>query len=606
MPDLETRLAEGLAWLVGMIWSNPLFLLLLGAGLVFTVLTRFIQRRALTHGIACIRGLYDRPEDAGQINHFQALCAALSATIGLGNIAGVGVAISTGGPGAVFWMWVVGLLGMATKFITCTLAVMFRETRDVPDPSAPDLAEADAEAHSLEYRGEADSPQTPPLPQARGEVRGGPMWYMQKALVEPLRAKGNPVWGFFRILAVLFALFTALGALGGGNMFQSHEVAATLEENFNVPPVLSGVALALLVSMVVIGGIKRIGQVAGALVPFMCVLYVVGSMIIILRNYDAVPAMIASIFHDAFTGTAAGGAFLGITLRQAFVQGLRRACFSNEAGMGSAPIAHAAAKTDEPVREGVVAALGPFIDTIVICTMTALVILITNTWCREPVATVTAVDTEQGRVTVAFDPNRPDQLRYVRGQLKVEVYPTAPGGEIYTAVLDRINGERRDDNVRVDQPTRGELVLDVPPGERAEAASSLRVGQPVHLLLEGAELSTLAYDRGLAGFGTYVVMVGICCFAFSTMISWSYYGEKGAEFLLGPRAILPYKFLFVAMIVVGTLSERFKPVYDFSDAMFGLMVFCNLPAALVLMPRVLSATRDYFERLRSGRIRRTR
>jgi len=606
MPDLETQVGEWVGWLVGVIWSNPLFFLLLGAGLLFTVLTRFVQWRALTHGIACVRGLYDRPEDAGQINHFQALCAALSATIGLGNIAGVAVAIAAGGPGAVFWMWVVGLLGMATKFITCTLGVMFRETRDVPDPSAPALAEADAEAHVLEYRDEAGSPDVPPEPLARGEVRGGPMWYMQKALVEPLRRRGNPAWALFRVLAVLFAVFTALGALGGGNMFQSHEVAATLEQNFGIPPAYCGVVLAILVAMVSIGGIKRIGQVAAALVPFMCLLYVFGSVFIIARNHAAVPATLGTIFHDAFSGTAAGGAFLGITVRQAFVQGLRRACFSNEAGMGSAPIAHAAARTNEPVREGVVAALGPFIDTLVICTMTALVILITGAWSREPVATVTSVDPARPYVTVAFDPNQPDQLQYVRGQLEVQIYPDGPEGEVRTAVLDAINGEQRDENERVESPVEGRLKLDVPRNLWPEVAADLRAGQCVHLLIEGAELSTFAYDRGLTGFGTYVVMAGICCFAFSTMISWSYYGEKGAEFLLGPKGILPYKFLFVAMIVVGTLSERFQPVYDFSDAMFGLMVFCNLPAALILMPRVLRASRDYFGRLARGEIRRTK
>ena len=611
MSGWETHLGAWIGWLMGYIWSEPLFLLLLGAGLLFSILTRFVQWRAVTHGIACVRGLYDRPEDAGQINHFQALCAALSATIGLGNIAGVAVAISAGGPGAVFWMWVVGLLGMATKFVTCTLGVMFRESRDVPDPSAPDLAEADAEAHSLEYRGETGSPETSPEPQARGEVRGGPMWYMQKALVEPLREKGNPAWTLFRALAVLFAVFTALGALGGGNMFQSHEVAATLEENFGVSPTASGLTLAVLVALVIIGGIKRIGQVAGTLVPFMCLLYVAGSVVIIVRNYETVPTMLGSIFHDAFSGSAAGGAFLGITLREAFAWGLRRACFSNEAGMGSAPIAHAAAKTNEPIREGVVAAIGPFIDTIVICTMTALVILITGTWCREPVARVTDVRTEglqtdAPQIGIAFDSNVPDQLKYVRGQLKVQIYVDVQNKDVKTAVVETINGKQRDVNERVASPATGELRLDVSPEVLADALDDVKVGQPVHLVLEGAELSTLAYDRGLSGFGTYVVLMGICCFAFSTMISWSYYGEKGAEFLFGPRAILPYKFLFVAMIVVGTMSERFAPVYDFSDAMFGLMVFCNLPAALALMPRVLRAAADYFRRLDSGEMKRTR
>jgi hypothetical protein len=240
--------------------------------------------------------------------------------------------------------------------------------------------------------------------------------------------------------------------------------------------------------------------------------------------------------------------------------------------------------------------------------MTALVILITNTWSRGPVAAVTAVSRTEPRVTIAFDPNMPDQLRHVRGQLTVKIYPDSPQGEILDARIDVLNGRRVDRNVKASSPESGELLVDVGPQDWPSVADQIRPGQHVHLHLEGVELSTLAYDRGLPGwgFGTFVVMAGVCLFAFSTMISWSYYGEKGIEFLLGPKAILPYKFLFVTMIVVGTLSEAFKPIYDFSDAMFGLMVFCNLPAALVLLPRVLRARRNYFDRLGRGRMPRTR
>ncbi len=609
MSETEVFISEWVAWLATTIWSNPLFLLLLGAGLLFTISTRFVQWRALTHGIACVRGLYDRPEDAGQINHFQALCAALSATIGLGNIAGVAVAIGTGGPGAVFWMWVVGLFGMATKFMSCTLAVMFRETLDVPDPSAPALTGGDAASHSLEYRGEAGSPIDAPEPRGRGEVRGGPMWYIQKGLVEPMRSRGNPAWVLFSVLAMLFAVFTMLGAIGSGNMFQSHEVGAALHGSFGVSPPLTGAVLAFLVALVIIGGIKRIGQVASAIVPFMCIIYVGGSLVIIGVNAPKVPELLSSILHDAFSGTAAGGAFLGITMREAFVQGLRRACFSNEAGIGSAPIAHAAAKTDEPVREGIVAALGPFIDTLVICTMTALVILITDTWQRAPIGELSAIHDREPEVTVAFDQEQQHQLAYVRSQLGVRIYPAESGGDVERAYIEGINGRRlRKANIQVDDPKTATLSIDVEPEQWPEFRKRFSRGQQVHLDLEGVNLSKLAYDRGLPGvqFGTYVVMAGVCLFAFSTMISWSYYGEKGAEFLFGSKAILPYKFLFVAMIVVGTLSERFKPIYDFSDAMFGMMVFCNLPAVLLLMPRVLRASRDYFGRLARGEIRRTR
>ncbi|MHC4236008.1 MAG: alanine/glycine:cation symporter family protein, partial [Planctomycetota bacterium] len=340
------------------VWSVPLFLLLLGCGLIFSVASKFAQWRILTHGYACIRGHYDRPDDTGHISHFQALCAALSATVGLGNIAGVAVALSIGGPGAVFWMWVVGLFGMALKFMECSLAVMYRDVRDVPDPSAPALTEKDAEERTLEYRGEP-----PPEPGAkergRGEVRGGPMWYMQKALVEPLRGRGNPLWVLFKILAVLFAISTMLNSFGGGNMFQGWNVSHIVSYYFEVPVYLPATVFSALVAMVIIGGIKRIGQVAAKLVPFMCVIYVLGALYIILSHAEDIPHYLRLIMARSFTPEGAGGGFAGATVWIAFRQGLRRACFSNEAGEGSAAMAHAAARTEEPIREGVVAGIGP-------------------------------------------------------------------------------------------------------------------------------------------------------------------------------------------------------------------------------------------------------
>ena len=591
------------------VWSVPLFLILLGCGLLFSVASKFAQWRILAHGYGCIRGHYDRPEDTGHINHFQALCAALSATIGLGNIAGVAVAVSMGGPGAIFWMWIIGFFGMALKFMECTLAVMFRDVRDVPDPSAPDLMEADAESRTLEYEG-AEPPLPGTVSQARGEVRGGPMWYIQKALVDPLRKRGNVFWVVFKVLAVLFATATILNSFGGGNMFQGWNVSDQLKTNFNIPVYPSAVIMCVLVAMVIIGGIKRIGNVASKLVPFMCVIYVSGALLVILMNVSEVPHYLALIVKSAFTPAAGGGAFTGVTVWIAFQQGLRRACFSNEAGEGSAAMAHAAAKTDEPIREGVVAGIGPFIDTIIICTMSALVILISGVWQRPAVGTVTAV--EDNRVLVSrsdglpakFEPLFLDYLTKDDSFLAIHVL-RAQDQELETVAAPIIEIERGSDE-RWDDITSFTLDLssDKIATDDREQFDLIKVGQPVHLDINGSSMTSFAFDTAFPGFGKYMVTLGVCLFAFSTMISWSYYGEKGTEYLLGPRAILPYKFIFVIFIFVGMTQDKFQYVYNFSDATTGLMVLCNLPAVLILSPVVLRAAKDYFRRLDSGQMPR--
>ena len=591
------------------VWSVPLFLILLGCGLIFSVASKFVQWRILTHGYSCIRGHYDRPEDTGHINHFQALCAALSATIGLGNIAGVAIAVSMGGPGAIFWMWIIGFFGMALKFMECSLAVMFRDVRDVPDPSAPDLMEQDAESRALEYEG-----QKPPAPgtlaQDRGEVRGGPMWYMQKALVDPLRKRGNVFWVVFKALAVLFATATILNSFGSGNMFQGWNVAEQLRSNFNIPIYPSAVVMCVLIALVIIGGIKRIGLVAAKLVPFMCVVYVLGALFVILLHVSQVPEYLALIVKSAFTPAAEGGAFTGVTVWIAFRHGLRRACFSNEAGEGSAAMAHAAAKTDEPIREGVVAGIGPFVDTIIICTMSALVILISGVWQRPAVGTVTAVD--DNRVLVARAEGLPPKLEplyldyLTQDKLFLAIHVLrAQDKELETVAAPVIEIERSSTE-RWEDVTAFTLDLssDQIATDDREQFNLIEVGQPVHLDVTGSSLTSFAFDTAFPGFGKYMVTLGVCLFAFSTMISWCYYGEKGTEYLLGPRAILPYKFIFVIFVFVGMTQDKFQYVYNFSDATVGLMVLCNLPVVLILSPAVLRAAKDYFRRLDSGQMPR--
>ncbi len=601
MFDLGQFAADMVDW----VWSVYLFLLLLGCGLAFSIISKFVQWRIMTHGYSCIRGHYDRPGDTGHINHFQALCAALSATIGLGNIAGVAVAVSLGGPGAVFWMWVVGVFGMALKFMECTLAVMFRDVRDIPDPSAPALTAADAEQRTLEYDGEE-----PPAPgaetRARGEVRGGPMWYMQKALVEPLRERGNGLWVVFKVLAVLFAVSTVLNSFGGGNMFQGWNVSDQLERHFAIRRELGAVLFSCLVAIVIIGGIRRIGEVASKLVPFMCVVYVLGALYVIVAHAGEVPKYISMIVTSAFTPTAETGACGGVIVWIAFKQGLRRACFSNEAGEGSAAMAHAAAKTDEPVREGVVAGIGPFVDTILICTMTALVLLTSGAWDRPAVGLIASIDGDTALVQrgAAIPENMEalylERVRVDAGKsLGVQVVREM-GKQLETVAAPISEIERGEGEGWAALQTVSLDLSKLKEGDREKVA----VGQHVHLDMDGAEMTGFAFDITLRGFGKYMVTIAVCLFGFSTMISWSYYGEKGAEYLMGPRAILPYKFLFVIFVFLGMVLPKFQTVYDFSDATTGLMVLWNLPAVLILSPVVIRAAKSYFNRLDRGEMPR--
>ena len=326
---------EALAVAVDYAWGMPLLVSLLGVGLVLTFYSRLIPFRYMGHAVDVLRGRYDRDDAPGDIDHFQALSTALASTLGMGNIGGVAIAITQGGPGAVFWMWMAAVVGMATKFFTCTLAVM--------------------------YRGK----------DSEGKIQGGPMYYIEVGLGKKWR------W-----LAVFFSVFGMIGCLA---MFQSNQMAEVLRESYNVPGWVTGLVTLVVVGAVVLGGIGRIATVASRLVPAMCILYLVMAVTIIVMNISEVPAVFAMIFHDAFNGTAATGGAAGIAWITVFQTGVKRAAFSNEAGLGTAPMAHGAAKTDEPVREGLVAMLGPFIDTIIVCSLTAIVVLLAGGWRGEDV-----------------------------------------------------------------------------------------------------------------------------------------------------------------------------------------------------------------------------
>ncbi|KKZ12658.1 MAG: sodium:alanine symporter [Candidatus Synechococcus spongiarum SP3] len=423
-------------------WGWPTVLLIAATGILLMLRLRFMPIQRLGYGFRLmLKPTTAADNDAGDVSPFQALMTSLSATVGTGNIAGVASAIFLGGPGAVFWMWVVAFFGIATKYAEAVLAVHYREV----DPL--------------------------------GNHVGGPMYYIKNGL--------GPSW---RWLGILFALFGMLAAFGIGNGVQSFEVASALG-TVGVPSLLTGVVLAVLVFLVIIGGVKRIASVASALVPFMAVAYLLACVIVLLSQASVVPGAFGSIFANAFTGKAAATG----TLTQVILMGFKRGIFSNEAGLGSAPIAHAAAKTTEPVRQGTIAMLGTFIDTIVICTMTALVILSTG----------------------AMDGN-----------------------------------------------------------------------------LSGSNLSIASFNAGIAGSG-WVVTAGLMLFALTTILGWSFYGEKCAEFLLGVKAITPFRLVWVAVVVIGCVAGDRGIVWGVADTLNGLMAIPNLIALVLLSGIVYKLTRDY-------------
>ncbi|MEM7636861.1 MAG: alanine/glycine:cation symporter family protein, partial [Pseudomonadota bacterium] len=443
-----------------------------------TVYFGFIQVRGFKHSIQLVKGDYADPNDAGEVSHFQALTTALSGTVGLGNIAGVAVAVGIGGPGATFWMIMAGLLGMASKFTECTLGVKYRN----------------------EYED--------------GTVSGGPMYYMSKGFAE----RGLPGG---KILAVVFAIFCILGALGGGNMFQANQAHAQISSITGAyPGWITGIVFALVVYAVIVGGIKSIANVTEKVVPFMGVLYVGTALIILLLNYDKIGWAFGQIFEGAFTGLGVAGGFVG-----ALIQGFKRAAFSNEAGVGSAAIAHSAVRTKEPITEGLVSLLEPFIDTVVICTMTALVITIS-------------------------------------GLLMVD-------------------------------PATGNFVLN------GDGNAIATVGD-----VSGVSLTSAAFATGFSWF-PYVLAIAVVLFAFSTMISWSYYGLKAWTYLFGEGKTteLVFKIIFCVFVVIGA-SASLGPVIDFSDAAIFAMAVVNITALYFLMPVVKREMNSYMDRLKSGEIKR--
>jgi AGCS family alanine or glycine:cation symporter len=441
-------ITEVLEQIKGVLWGTPMLILILGTGVFLMAGLRLIPLIKLSYGFNMLwRGR--KGEGEGDISAFNALMTSLSATIGTGNIAGVATAIVGGGPGALFWMWCVALVGLATKYAEAVCAVRFRETDD------------------------------------RGLHVGGPMYYIKNGL--------GRKWAW---LGTAFAIFGALAGFGIGNTIQANSVADAMQTTFGVDEAITGLVIMIAVALVLVGGVTRIAKVAGNLVPFMALAYVGAGLVILLINFTELPAAFDLVITHAFTPTAAIGGFEGAAVWAAIQFGVARGVFSNEAGLGSAPIAHAAAKTNDPVRQGTIAMLGTFIDTIIICSITGLVIVTSGAW------------------------------------------------------------------------TSGE---------------------------SGAVLSSRAYETVLPGIGNYIVTIGLALFAFTTLLGWSYYGERCAQFLFGSKSVIPFRLLWVFVIPVGAIADL-DFIWLIADILNALMALPNLIALLLLSPVVFALTREYFRK----------
>lgn len=527
---------------------------LIGTGLYLTFNLGFLQIRRLGHGIAVASGKYDNPNEPGDVTHFQALTTALSATVGIGNIAGVAIAIHFGGPGALFWMWVTAFLGMATKYTEVTLAQHYRT-----------ITGKDRDSKKWE-----------------GTVAGGPMYYIQRGLGD----KWKP-------LAVIFAVLLGVTAFMTGNAIQANTVADSMFSTFGVSPWITGLITSAIVLAVVVGGIGRIGAVTGILAPVMAGIYVAGALVILVLNWQAVIPSFMLIFREAFNPTAGiAGTGMGVFM-VTMMWGVRRGLFSNEAGQGSAPIAHAAAKTDEPVSEGVVALLEPFIDTIVICTLTALVIITTGVWQDRVPTEITLIGgdlsyvaaNDHGGVSPVDVPT--STFSYQDG------LPSDTTGAAQIAWHEVPVGELFVDSAMT-QPFTGSIdpSLGVATATTGQAYTALW-GAAVE---SGAPLTMLGFHRGLPGqWGDMIVLVCVLLFAISTAISWSYYGDRCAYYLFGTKALMPYKLVYVAMHFVGAVVPL-ASVWALGDVLLGMVILPNLLALVLLAPKVKELTNSYFER----------
>jgi len=533
-------------------------ILLVGVGVFFTLYLGFPQIRYFRHAFRILTGKYAKKDAPGDTSHFQALTTALSGTVGTGNIGGVAFAIFLGGPAALFWMWVTAFFGMTTKFVEVTLSHKYREkTED-------------------------------------GTMAGGPMYYMEKKL--------NAKW-----MAVLFAVATVISSMGSGNMPQINNIAEGLNQSFGIENWITGLVLAVVMAMVIIGGIKRIAHVAEKVVPTMALIYFIGALAVIFANLENIGPSFAAIFSDLFTGSAAVGGFLGASFAYAFDRGVNRGLFSNEAGQGSAPIAHASAKGKEPASEGMVSLLEPFIDTIVICTLTGLVILSSGVWHQKYQNTFDRADMEY--VVGHYSEDNPDDVHKLfqyldkksdeDGGIKhfsgvIEIRDGKAISEGFTLINARSIAE--DVRYTVDgQPFSGSLTVD-----DGKISGHSEVTVSGKSLIHSVKLTTEAFKHGFFGdYGEYIVTVGLLLFAFTTAIAWSYYGDRAITYLFGSKAVLPYRIVYVLAFFVASFTDA-TVIWNLAYVTVALMTIPNLIGIFLLQRDMKQTVKEYWQHFREN------
>jgi len=552
LDQLITGVEGSLSWLDSLLGSAFYFpYLLLGTGVFFTLYLKVPQVRYFTHAWRVVRGKYDKPHHLGDATHFQALTTAIAGTVGTGNIGGVALAIYLGGPAALFWMWMTAFFGMTTKFVEVTLSHKYRQTDD------------------------------------HGFIVGGPMFVMEKGL--------NLKW-----LAILFAVATVVSSFGSGNMPQSNNIASGMLSTFGIPAWITGLSLAILLGMVILGGIKRIVKVAEKLVPTMAVIYFVGGLAVIAANIEQVLPSFLSVIQDAFSGSAAAGGFLGASFAYAFNRGVNRGLFSNEAGQGSAPIAHAAARADEPISEGMVSILEPFIDTIIICSLTGLVILASGVWNEKHETDFQKFDTQFIAGTWHEDKpgNRSELFAYLNfGESSIEPF----SGDIrvvngiassteYTILHNRSIAE----DVRFEEGnSRYTGMLTVREVKLMEAVA-LRGRSLVH----SVDLTSIAFTRSVFGeYGRYIVSIGLLLFAFTTAVAWSYYGDRAMTYLFGTGSLTAYRLAYVFGFFIAAISDT-SLIWLISAITIALMTIPNLFSILMLRKEMKQGIEDYWVKFR--------
>ena len=531
--------------------------LLLGVGIFFTFYLGFPQIRFFRYAWSVLRGKHTSSDAPGDTSHFQALSTALSGTVGTGNIGGVAFAIYLGGPAALFWMWATAFVGMTTKYVEVTISHKYRTTDD------------------------------------EGHIAGGPMYYMERGL--------NMRW-----LAIFFAVALVISSFGSGNLPQSNNMASGLEASFGIPTWVSGAVLATLLGLVIIGGIRRIAIVATAIVPLMGILYAIGAFAVAFSNAEQIIPSFLSVFSNAFSGSAATGGFLGASFAYAFNKGVNRGLFSNEAGQGSAPIAHASAKTDEPVSEGMVSILEPFIDTLLICTLTGMVILSSGVWTQKFETSFTPLTTEivagnYAETNLAqvqqlfahldlFPPDE-DPVQAFNGEIRVVNGVATSSG--FTIVHNRSIAE----DVRFTSaglPYEGVVVVE------SGAVTTADIDLNGRSLLHSVPLTAKAFEQSFLGeFGQYAVTIGLVMFAFSTALAWSYYGDRAITYLFGLRWVTAYRIVYVIAFFSATIVNT-SLVWLISAVTVALMTIPNLIGLVFMRKEVKALTRDYWQQVKKS------